>query len=104
MSDELRIFLTSILPSVVVAIGVWWFQRTIVKLENRRTKLDECREQHQVIMLKSINASIALGEATAKALRDGHTNGEVTQALSYSNQVKHEQRDFYQQQGIQKII
>ena len=104
MEDTIRDALKIILSPAVVALGLWWIQKTIVKLDQRRAKLDECREQHQVILLKSINASISLGEAAAKALRDGHTNGEVTKALEYSERIKYEQREFYEKQGISKII
>ena len=109
--DLLRYLIISLLPSAAVSFGVWKIQNIIKrsqdkqdKLESERLKLEECREEHQVVILKSINASIALSEATAKALRDGHINGEVNEALGYSKQIRNEQREFYQKQGIRKII
>ena len=104
MNDILRTLLVSVIPSAVVGLGVWWIQKTIVKLDKRRMELDECREQHQVILLKSINAAICLGEATATAIKNGKANGEVSDAVKYATQVKHEQRDFLHEQGIKKII
>lgn len=36
-------------------------------------------------------ASIALGEAAATALKNGHANGETEAALEYARKIKHEQ-------------
>lgn len=46
---------------------------------------------------------IALGEATATALKNGHANGETEAALEYAKRIKHEQKDFLTEQGIHAI-
>ena len=48
-------------------------------------------------------AAIALGEAAATALKNGHANGETEAALEYARKIKHEQRDFLAEQGIKGI-
>lgn len=52
---------------------------------------------------KSVMASIALGEAAATALKNGHANGETEAALEYARKIKHEQKDFLTEQGIKGI-
>ena len=47
-----------------------------------------------MLVIKAINASLALGEATAIALKNGKTNGETTAALEYSKDVKHDLKNF----------
>lgn len=44
-----------------------------------------------------------MGEASAIALKNGHTNGETEAALEYARRVKHEQKDFLTKQGIEAI-
>lgn len=41
-----------------------------------------------------MGAAIALGEATAIAVRDKKCNGQMDKALEYAQLVKHEQKDF----------
>lgn len=104
MNDFVKVILMSMLPSAAIGFGVWIIKRAIEKSETKRLAVEECREEHQIILLTSINASIALGEATAIAIRDQKCNGEVSAALEYAKQVKNAQREFYQKQGIKKII
>ena len=54
-------------------------------------------------MIKSVMASIALGEAAATALKNGHANGETEAALEYARKIKHEQKDFLTEQGIKGL-
>jgi len=55
-------------------------------------------------MIKGIGAAIALGEATAHAIQDGQCNGEMACALEYARQVKHEQKDFLNEQGVENLF
>lgn len=60
----------------------------------------------QVVALEGVNAAIALGEATARAVQripDAHCNGDMHAALDYAAKVKHEQKDFLTRQGIESI-
>lgn len=104
MNDFIRILLTSLLPTASIGFGIWIIKRVIEKSEAKRLEVEACREEHQMIIVSTVNASIALGEATAIAIRDQKANGEVTAALEYAKQVKHAQLEFYQKQGIKKII
>lgn len=59
-----------------------------------------------VQLVNGVNASIALGEATARAVQripDAHCNGDMHAALTYAAKVKHEQKEFLASQGIHAI-
>ena len=76
------------------------------KIKKNQAKLEEkekMREKNEILIIKSTMASIALGEATATALKNGHCNGETEAALEYARKVKHEQKDFLIEQGIKAL-
>lgn len=57
-------------------------------------------------MMKSIDAAIALGEATARAVQripDAHCNGDMRAALNYAQKVKHDRKDFLNEQALHII-
>ena len=64
---------------------------------------EKIREKNEVLIIKSVMASIALGEAAATALKNGHANGETEAALEYARKIKHEQKDLLTEQGIKGI-
>ena len=113
----LEIFLIMSIPSAVTGFAFWLIERKMQRREERaremqrelriqEEKRDEVREQNEFLILQSVNASIALSEATAKAVQripDANCNGDMTSALEYAEQIKHEQRDFLARQGIQNI-
>ena len=77
------------------------------RLEKRMDEKDKAREVHEYLVIKSINASMALGEATAEAVQripDAHCNGDMHAALEYARTVKHEQKDFLSRQAIHAIM
>lgn len=106
--------LLAVLPSGITAFCFWLLEHRIQKKEDarareeqeRRKKRDErekLREQNELLILQSVNASIALSEATAKAVQripDAHCNGDMHAALEYADKVKHEQREFLTRQGL----
>lgn len=58
-------------------------------------------------LIKSVGAAIALGEATARAVQripDAKCNGDMHAALEYAEKVKHEQKDFVNEQFVKNII
>lgn len=105
-------------PTAFTGLCVWLIQRSIARRDKKRDKAEaeriaaeeereRAREQLQLLTIKSVNASIALGEATARAVQripDAHCNGDMHAALDYAAQIKHEARDFLSQQGIHAVI
>ena len=77
------------------------------KREAEKEKREEARKQLELSLVQSVNASLALSEATAKAVQripDAHCNGDMHDALEYAAKVKHDQREFLQKQGIENIF
>lgn len=87
------------IPSAIFAV-------CMRRMEKRADEKDKAREEHEFLILKSINASIALGEATAEAVAripDAKCNGDMHAALEYAREVKHEQKDFLNRQAVHAI-
>ena len=105
--------LIACLPSAVTGFCFWCIQQRIQKAdkkredeEKKRREDEEKREQQELFLVQGVNAAIALGEATAKAVQripDAHCNGDMHAALDYAAKVKHEQRDFLAKQGIMQL-
>lgn len=77
------------------------------RLEKKMDEKEKARELHEYFVIKSINASMALGEATAEAVQripDAHCNGDMHKALEYAREVKHEQKDFLNKQAVHAIM
>ena len=78
--------------------------------QERQKKEDErerAREKSELCIINCVNASLALGEATAKAVQripDVHCNGDMKGALEYAQKVKHEQKDFLNEQAIKAVV
>lgn len=74
--------------------------------QEKAEEAEKNREKYQMYLIKSVGASIALGEATAKAVQripDANCNGDMHAALEYAAKVKHEQKDFLTQQAIESL-
>ena len=96
--NPLGIVIAAGIPSAITAFCFWLLER---KLEKR------VREKQEFLMVKSIGAALSLGEATAEAVAripDAHCNGDMHAALEYARKIKHEQKDFLTQQGIEAIF
>ena len=109
------------IPSAVTGFCFWLIQRKIQRRDKEReekeareraehqrreTEKEKAREDLEVYLVKSINASITLGVATAKAVQripDAHCNGDMTKALEFVSDTRKDYRDFLMRQGIHAI-
>lgn len=76
------------------------------EFRKQEAERERAREEYEMNLVKGTWAAIALGEATAKAVQripDAHCNGDMHQALSYAEKVKHDQKEFLAKQGVQAI-
>jgi hypothetical protein len=101
-------------PSAVTAFCFWLLEQRLKKRDDEQakerkkeeeaaTKREQAREKNELFLVKAVGASLALGEATAKAVQripDAHCNGDMHAALNYAQKVKHEQKDFLSEQAI----
>ena len=89
------------IPSAVMGLIVWRLKGRIEDKEN------EDQQELILILVQSTRASIALGEATAKAVQripDAHCNGDMHSALEYATSIKHKQKEFLDRQGIHALL
>lgn len=91
------------IPSAITGFCFWMLQRRMTKRDEELDRREKAREKNEVLLVRSVGAAIALGEAAATALKNGHANGETEAALEYAQQVKHEQKDFLTEQGIRSM-
>jgi hypothetical protein len=90
-------------PSAITGFCFWLLEQKIKKDQAKLEEKEKMREKNEILIIKSNMAAIALGEATATALKNGHCNGETEAALKYAREVKHEQKDFLMEQGIKAL-
>lgn len=102
-SITLSIWQLMLLLGVPTALFGLFLQRFEKKMDEK----EKAREEHEFLIVKSVSAAIALGEATAEAMQripDTHCNGDMHAALEYARQVKHEQEDFLSRQAIKAVV
>lgn len=89
------------LPSAIVGgiVGIFFH-----RIEKKMDKEREARRKYELFQVKIQAATISLCKANAIALKNGKCNGETKAALEYLNKVKHEQRDFLNEQGIDHLF
>lgn len=89
------------LPSAIVGGVVGFFFH---RIEKKMDKEKEARRRYELFQVKTQAATISLCKANAIALKNGKCNGETSAALAYLDKVKHEQRDFLTEQGIDHLF
>jgi hypothetical protein len=92
------------IPSAFTGFCFWLIQRKIVKNEKKKDEKESARMKNEILLAKCVGACFALGEATAQAIVEKKCNGKMSAALDYATKVKHEQKDFFMEQGIQNFI
>lgn len=94
------------IPSAFTGFCFWMLQRKIDKRNDEQDKREEARLKNEIMLIQKVDASLCLGEATARAVQripDAHCNGDMHAALEYAQKVKHEHRNFMTEQGIHQI-
>lgn len=103
----MKILVAMSIPSAFTGLCFWLLKRHIDKKDKEREQKEKSREMLMMNMMKGVNSSLALGEATAKAVQripDAHCNGDMHKALEYASETKHELKDFLTEQGIHHIF
>lgn len=100
------LIITMSIPSAMTGFCFWMIQRKIDKHQKEQDKKEAAKRKNEIIIIESVNAAIALGEATARAVQripDAHCNGDMHTALEYASSIKHKHRDFITEQGIEAL-
>lgn len=105
------------IPSAITAFCFWIIERHIqehaeaekserVRRQKEQDIKEENREKLQYMMLKALDGSLCLSEATAKAVQripDAKCNGDMHKALEYELDAKHDLENFLTRQGVNHI-
>lgn len=106
--EALKIILTAAaIPSAVVAFCFWLLQRRITKNEERAEEKAKQQERLQIILLDSVNGSIRLSEATARAVQripNARCNGDMHAALDDIERTRQRQQRLITEAGIHDIL
>ena len=106
--EALKIILTAAaIPSAVVAFCFWLLQRRITKNEERAEEKAKQQERLQIIIHDSVNGSIRLSEATARAVQripNARCNGDMHAALDDIERTRQRQQRLITEAGIHDIL
>ena len=105
------------IPSAIVAFCCWLLEKRIqeraeaeknerARRQREQDEKEESREKLQYMMLKALDGSLCLSEATAKAVQripDAKCNGDMHAALNYELEQKHDLENFLTRQGVNHI-
>lgn len=84
--------------SIITTIALFVVSLNIARM----TKRGEARRQENVLILKGLDVIGGMSCATAKAVRDQHCNGEVTEALERYGEYKGDLKGYLYQQAAEK--
>ena len=101
-----EIILIMSIPSAFTGFCFWMLQRKIDKRNKEQDKREEARLKNELMLIQKVDASLCLGEATARAVQripDAHCNGDMHEALEYAQKIKHKHRNFMTEQGVHQI-
>lgn len=91
-------------PAGLFGLLIWCFQKKLTKAEVAREEHQKNLESLVLMMLQSTRANTVLGVATAEAVRDGHCNGNMTNALKAVGKVAEAEKEFLLEKGIKYIF
>ena len=95
------------IPSAIMGLLTWHLKKRIEAAEEEQAQKNSGQKELILILVQSTRASIALGEATARAVQripDAHCNGDMHAALEYATDIKHRHKDFLDRQGIDALL
>lgn len=95
------------IPSAIMGLFVWRIKKHAEKRAAEAEEREDARERLLLLLVESVGAALALGEATARAVQripDAHCNGDMHAALDYAVSIKHKQRDFLSAQGVRSTF
>lgn len=103
MKEIIEILLLIGAPSAVFAFFLRRFERKLDRQEADRREREQTRDRHDEMVLDMVYAMSEVSEATAVALKNGHTNGETDAALSHMRETREKHRDFLRREAVERI-
>ena len=91
-------------PSSLFGLVIWYFKKKIEENEKKNTERQTNLESLVLMMMESTRANTVLCVAIGEAVRDGHTNGNMTNALAEVNKVQQKEKQFLLDLGVKHIF
>lgn len=91
-------------PSTVLGLLVWYFKKTVSRNQKRQEEHEKNLESLVLMMLQSERANTILCKATAEAVRDGHCNGNMTEAMKIVEKAAAAEKEFLLDKSIKYIF
>lgn len=104
MENLWSILLALGVPSTVMGLVVWYFKHTVTKNQKRQEEHEKNLESLVLMMLQSERANTILCKATAEAVRDGHCNGNMTEAMKIVDKAAAAEKEFLLDKSIKYIF
>lgn len=104
--DLTTLIIAMSIPSAITGFAFWAIEKRLDRREKAQDAKDAARRSNEIIVIESVNAALALSEATARAVQripDAQCNGDMHKALDYAQEIKHKHRDFMTEQGINAL-
>lgn len=99
-----EVLLASGAPSAILGLAIWYIKKEIQKHQKRQEEHDKNLESLTLLMLQSTRANTILCKATAEAVRDGHCNGNMTEAMKIVEQTAEAEKAFLLDKSIKYIF
>lgn len=108
--DWTTIIVAAGIPSAICGIVTAVVQRSVIKrldkAEKEQIEAEKRREQGQIMLIDSVNASIKLSETIAEGCKKSGLsgfNGNVAEAMQYAEDIRHQQNKYYRDMGIKQV-
>lgn len=105
--DINTVLVASGIPTAITGFFFWQIKRILEKKDKERERVEQNRQQNELLIIKGLGASLALSEATAAAVQripNANCNGEMQAALEYARKIKHEHKDFLYEKAVDSIL
>lgn len=94
----------SALLSAVFGLVIWYFKNVMARNQKRQEEHEKNLESLVLMMLQSERANTILCKATAEAVRDGHCNGNMTEAMKIVEKAAAAEKEFLLDKSIKYIF
>lgn len=104
MKEVWTLLLAFGVPSSLVGFALWYIKHEITMSRKRQEEHDKNLESLVLMMLQSTRANTILCKATAEAVRDGHCNGNMTEAMKIVDKTALAEKEFLLDKSIKYIF
>ena len=104
MKEIWEVLLVFGVPSAVFGLAVWYIKTEIHKSQKKQEEHDKNMESLVLMMLQSTRANTILCKATAEAVRDGHCNGNMTEAMKIVEKTAEAEKEFLLDKSVKYIF